>query len=264
MNIKKGNWKEEAVTKLKFTNRIFNYILVVYSIFITAIFGIDTSPSFSVLKKNYIIQTFIDNIYSILSPGLTVITFFTIFSFIILLAQRRLEKDGSQLPCIVSLLKVSHEAISAEANFLRQGFRITIYKNIKNEELKAFASTREIPITEKQFQICSHDERKNKEIPSKCWFKNLDLKTDRSQRHRVYRLSGKEKNEKSIIAYPLILSVVDDAPWGVLCIRTNQNLDIPSYEALSDKLLTKDGLIAALESLLERQSRSGHFINLVN
>ncbi len=260
------SFKDAAVRWCKWPERVGRYLLVAYSAFISVLSLVYSSASSLSGQHDTSLNVWQDmsidlmqQIGWIVLAGCLIAGLFFISSIAIGLSRHRLHQKATASPCIGSLLKGAHAAIT-DGGFLELTCRITLYKAVGDKRLVFFASAPAVLDGDSSFRISREDENRNEGLLGECWHVNLNMRKERNQRTPKYSLRNQTPNAKAEIVLPVIVSEHDKSPWGVICIRSRQTLKLKVCQHVIEKLNANSGLVATLENLFEQQRNTGHFI----
>ena len=181
--------------------------------------------------------------------GVVLVVWFVIIRAVLWWFCRSLYTPADTCPCIGTLVKSAFDAM-VEGEYLGPKDLIAVYKASAGTAMKIFASSSDIQDHARTFSISKDNEEANQGKPGKCWYMNRSM-----LKQRVYDFSEEEIN------LPVIVSRNDRMPWGIIRVITPFAKDPKRSKAIQEYLTKSDGLLPALESLLERQRKFQHFVN---
>ncbi len=254
---------EKVLARSRKGERVLGVLLAIYSTFLGSLSfvnasmqEVDNDPSLPQRIAGYCMP----KIGWIFVIGIVISIAFVGCYILAGISRKIFERVGEGYPCIMSMLKAAHSALT-EGRFVKSSTQLILYRAKKEKKLVAFAGTHGLVSDEQTFRLSRDHENQRESLPGECWRRNIGMQEDRDARCSPYRSRANHSWAKTLIALPVIVSNQDSSPWGVVYILSDNSLSAQLSKDIIAKLNDSGGFIMSLESLLERQRR-GHIFNL--
>lgn len=255
----------ERVKKyLNLPSKLCSTLLPIYALLVTILFRVSSTIikgdplNFFQKIANIILGEWSTLLFWI---GIVLIIVYSVSSILVYIAELKLSENGDFSPCIGTLIEVTKGILQPT---LQSSFDITIFKAKDDEKLVFFAGSTKNNKNDHTYPISSTSYDDSWGEIQECWFENCQaISRDRQQRKKCYKPRSKTYiGYKTVIALSII-PFPDNrkTPWGVIRIRTKQQLSLMEIGAIINTIHDNDdGIVNALELLIAKQHLCNHFV----